>query len=64
MGEGVEAAVDVEGVVEGAGVDRVLQAVEGRSDAVSELDCACADLGCIMARCLLDSCWRTVRDNE
>ncbi len=38
MGEGVEAAVDVEGVAEGAGVDRVLQAVEGRSDEVSELD--------------------------
>ena len=56
----VEGVVEMD--VEGAGVEEVelvLEAVEGRSEEASERDWACADLGCIIARCRLDNCWRT-----
>ena len=39
----------------------VLPEVDGRFSAASVRDGFWADLGCIMAKCLLDNCWRTVR---
>ena len=36
-----------------------LLAVVGLGLADSVRDCDCADLGCIIAKCLLESCWRT-----
>lgn len=53
-------------LVEGAGpeeveAEEVLPEVDGRFSAASVRDWFWADLGCIMAKCLLDNCWRTIR---
>ena len=45
---------------EEADTEEELPAVDGRLSAASLRDWPWADLGCIIAMCLLDNCWRTL----